>query len=99
MKALVVLVGLVGVAMLFGCSTLESTMGSHREQASTRVSLTAKGIRVTGVQQAAGATVPAVSIVIGETTVANEDSEQAGASIEAEAEATAEGNTVTTPTN
>ena len=73
-----------------GCGSIESSMGTRRDNGTVRA-VTHGRVRLDGVTvvQAPGATVPALSVVIGETSPEFHDTEQGGAS------ATADGNQVT----
>ena len=79
------------VLLCCGCGSLESSMGTRRDNGTVR-SVTHGKVRLDGVTvvQAAGATVPALSVTIGSTSPTFREVDQGGAS----AEARADGNTV-----
>jgi len=68
-----------------GCGSIESSMGTRRDNGTVRA-VTHGRVRLDGltVHQAAGATVPAVSIQVGVTSPAFTGTEQGGASAQAD---------------
>ncbi len=71
-----------------GCGSLESSMGTRRDNGTVR-SVTHGKVRLDGVTvvQAAGATVPALSVTIGSTSPTFKDTDQGGASAQADGNA------------
>jgi hypothetical protein len=68
-----------------GCGSIESSMGTRRDNGTVR-SVTHGKVRIEGltVYQAEGATVPAVSVQLGVTSPTFADTDQGGASAQAD---------------
>jgi hypothetical protein len=68
-----------------GCGSIESSMGTRRDNGTVRA-VTHGKVRIEGItiHQAAGAKVPALSVVIGETSPTFADTDQGGASAQAD---------------